>query len=59
MIGKLVAHAACGGGFEIIDQDGDIERRMDAHQKMDMIGFSAEFDQGTAPIRKNRRKGVP
>jgi len=41
---QIGAHAARTGGFEIIDQDGDIERRMDAHQKMDMIGFSAEFD---------------
>ncbi len=32
---------------------------MDAYQKMDMIRFSAEFDQRTAPIGQNFCKGIP
>lgn len=29
MIGKPIAHPACAGGFEIINQDRDVECRMD------------------------------
>lgn len=58
MIGKSGAHTARTSEFEIIDQDGDIERRMDAHHKMNMISLPTEFDQLTAPIRENRSKGV-
>ena len=54
-IGKPAVHAARTGRLEIIDQDGEMECRMDTHQKMCMIGFPAKFDQSTAPIRLNLR----
>ncbi len=47
MIGKSGAHAARAGGFEIIDQDGEIERRMDAHKNVCYRIDRLDSDPGT------------
>ncbi|TFE65629.1 hypothetical protein A7Q10_10405 [Methylacidiphilum caldifontis] len=53
MIGKPMAHSPRTRRLEVIDQRRDIERRMDAHQEMDMIRFPPELNQGTAPVVQN------
>lgn len=56
MIGKPVAHAARPGGLELIDQAGDMERRMDPLPQRHRIGGSAECDQSTASVGQNFRE---
>jgi len=42
MIRKSIAPPPRTGGLEVINQGGEIERRMDTHHKMDMIGLPAK-----------------
>ncbi len=53
---KAVPHPTRTGRFEVVDHGGDIQRRMDADQPMDMIRFPAAFDQRAAPICQNLRE---
>ena len=42
--GKLVTHSFGAGGFQVVDQCGDVKRRVDLHQEVDMIIFTPEFE---------------
>jgi hypothetical protein len=59
MMGESIPHPARTGRLEVIDQGGNIHRRMDADEQMDMIGFSTEFEKPAAPIGQNLRKRHP
>jgi hypothetical protein len=56
MLGKAIAGAARAGRFEVVDQRGKIQCRMDRNQQMHMVGLSAKFQQLTAPCRQDLRK---
>lgn len=55
--GKAVPRPAGAGRLEVVDQDGDVERRVDTDQQVHMVGLAAKLDQLAAPRRKDFRKG--
>ena len=51
------------GCLQIVNQDRDVQGRVDLHQEVDVILFAAEFDKPAAPsvrvFRKKRFLGKP
>ena len=43
--------------ISVVDQGGNIEHWVDAHEEMDLIGFPAAFNEGATPIRENLPEG--
>ena len=58
MIRKTIANSSGRSRFQIVDQGGDIEGRMDLRQKMDMIRFASELQKRASPIRQDLAKGI-
>ncbi len=57
VLGKAVAGSPCAGGLDVVDQHGEVERRMAVDQQMDMIRLAAELKQGAAPRSEDLGKG--
>ena len=55
--GKLVTHSFGAGGFQVVDQCGDIKGRVDLHQEVDMIVLAPEFEQLATPAGKYPGEG--
>ena len=50
VLGETVSYSPGAGRFQVAYQYGDIQSRMDFDQKMDVICFTAEFNEPTSPI---------
>ena len=58
MLRKTIADTSGGRRFQIVDQGGESECRVDFRQKMHVIRFPAEFQQSASPILKEFAKGL-
>ena len=46
---KAVARSSGAGRLEVVDENRNIKRRMDVGEQVDVVWFTAEFDQRAAP----------
>ncbi len=58
MVRKTIANPSGRGRFQIVDQCGDVEGWVDLRQKMHMIRFPSEFQQGASPVRQDLAEGA-
>ncbi len=52
MVRKSIARPARTGRLEVVDERGDIRRRMDVDQQVDVIGLATELHQRATPGHK-------
>ena len=50
MRSEAVPGSAGAGGLEVVDQRREVQRRMDRHQQVDVIGLATELEQLAAPL---------